>query len=90
MKHKPSYHVYRDQLNASSCSYSAWSLCYQVGQAYEKFKLRDLVTWRLKQATAATGQARSLFLYHIFCSFYNIFITTLRVAAELYIQILIN
>ena len=30
------------------------------------------------------------FLYHIFCSFYNIFITTLRVAAELYIQILIN
>ena len=56
----------------------------------EKFKLRDLVTRRSKQATAATGQARSLFLYHIFCSFYNIFITTLRVAAELYIQILIN
>ena len=57
----------------------------------EKFKLRDLVTWRSKQATAATGQARSLFfLYHIFCSFYNLFIITLRVAAELYIPIFIN
>ena len=33
MKHKPSYHVYRDQLNTSSCLYNAWSLCYQVGQA---------------------------------------------------------
>ena len=25
-------------------------------------------------ATAATGQAQSLFLYHILCSFYNLFI----------------
>ena len=32
----------------------------------------------------------TIFLYHIFCSFYNLFITTLRVAAELYITILIN
>ena len=37
-----------------------------------------------------TGQARSLFLYHILCSFYNPFITTLRMEVELDIQILIN
>ena len=52
--------------------------------------MSDLVTRRSKQATAATGQARSLF-FDITSSvrfwFYNIFITTLRVAAELYIQI---
>ena len=84
MKHKPSYHVYRDQFNTASwhhvdiapdfcairsvlyarylCSRDDRVSCIQrsVKQG-EKFKLRDLVTWRSKQATAATGQARSLF-----------------------------
>ena len=37
-----------------------------------------------------TGQARSQFLYYIIYSFYNRFIETLRVAAELDISVLIN
>ena len=64
MKHKPSYHVYRDQFNTASWHHVdiAPDFCAirSVKQG-EKFKLRDLVTWRSKQATAATGQARSLF-----------------------------
>ena len=64
MKHKPSYHVYRDQFNTASWHHVdiAPDFCAirSVKQG-EKFKLRDLVTWRWKQATAATGQARSLF-----------------------------
>ena len=40
--------------------------------------------------TAATGQARSPILYHILSSFYNPIITTLRVAAQQDIPILIN
>ena len=52
--------------------------------------MSDLVTRLSKQATAATGQPRSLLLYHIFCSFYKPFITTLRVDAELDIPILIT
>ena len=64
IKHKPSYHVYRDQFNTASWHHVdiAPDFCAirSVKQG-EKFKLRDLVTWRSKQATAATGQARSLF-----------------------------
>ena len=64
MKHKPSYHVYIDQFNTASWHHVdlAPDFCAirSVKQG-EKFKLRDLVTWRSKQATAATGQARSLF-----------------------------
>ena len=37
-----------------------------------------------------TGQARSQFLYYIIYSFYNRFIATLRVSAELDISVLIN
>ena len=80
MKHKPSYHVYRDQFNTASWHHVdiAPDFCairsVKQGEKFklrdlvtwrskqgEKFKLRDLVTWRSKQATAATGQARSLF-----------------------------
>ena len=45
MKHKPSYHVYRDQLNAIHHVDIAPDLCAirSVKQS-EKFKLRDLVT----------------------------------------------
>ena len=64
MKHKPSYHVYRDQFNTASWHHVdiAPDFCaIRSVKEGEKFKLRDLVTWRSKQATAATGQARSLF-----------------------------
>ena len=80
MKHKPSYHVYRDQFNTASWHHVdiAPDFCAirSVKQG-EKFKLRDLVTWRSKQATAATGQARSLFfishLLFVLQSFYHNF-----------------
>ena len=51
--------------------------------------IRDLATWRSKQAAAMIGQVRLVFFISCFLSIYNHFITTIiRVAAEIDIPVL--
>ena len=59
---------------------SSFAFIHNINRNKTAFKFNMLMT----------GQAQPLSLYHIFYSFYNIFFTTLRVAAELDVSVLIN
>ena len=83
MVYKPSYHVYIDQLNNSCCLLSAWSL--RPGRLSKVKSLNFVIWWHNSQSKWPLWKENNVqyLSHHIFCSFYNPFITTLRVVAEL-------